>query len=88
MGGALRRASGSHSICTQATQGKRRWEVGRGARKCFPGHIHLANGPKANALYSELFFFLIFTKYESWYTLGGGWYGSRMLLITASKRVP
>lgn len=40
---------------------------GRGARRCFlEGHIHLANAPKANALYSELFFFLIFTKYESW----------------------
>lgn len=31
---------------------------GRGARRCFlEGHIHLANAPKANALYSELFFF-------------------------------
>ena len=50
MGGALRRASGSHSMCTQATQGKRRWGVGRGARKCFQDHIHLANAPKANAL--------------------------------------
>lgn len=59
---------------------------GRGARRCFlEGHIHLANAPKANALHSELFFFFLIFTNESWQTLGGGWYGTRMLLITASK---
>ena len=75
--GPLEEPVGHTAAAPKLPRGKGGWGgVSRGTRRCFlEGHIHFANAPKANALYSELFFlffffFLVFTKYESWEVAG------------------